>query len=124
MPVKCVLTVTSRVPNADKQQSILLLCHVNGLWTPHLPCYRVVHMSSHLGSSCLVRLRKLLWSHQAQVEENGLTYGLRLSLNLFTNPWSFIVSFLSCVADAIWWNGVLDMGLADLVAFNNPVAWG
>ena len=43
-----VLTMTSCVANAKKDQAVTIFCKPKCFLVPNLPCYWIIHMSSHL----------------------------------------------------------------------------
>jgi len=42
--------MTSRISNAEKDQTIMLLGEIDRRCIPELPCHWVIHMSAHLQS--------------------------------------------------------------------------
>jgi hypothetical protein len=47
--------MTCRIAYADEYEPVRLLRQLNSLWSPHLPCDRVVHVASYIGASTLVQ---------------------------------------------------------------------
>jgi hypothetical protein len=48
--------MASSVTDTDEDEAVMLLCQLKGVRRPHLPCDRVVHMSTDVGASTFTQL--------------------------------------------------------------------